>query len=100
MPVCLVDALAALLTANVSAGPELPIRAVIVEAFAFSRPPRATPAVSASAATMTATSDARQRAGRVIRCTFTAGSSFELATTPGVGRVLRRSAPILEALSE
>ena len=33
IPVCLVNALAALLTANVSAGPELPIRAVSVVAF-------------------------------------------------------------------
>ena len=33
IPVCLVNALAALLTAYVSAGPELPIRAVIVVAF-------------------------------------------------------------------
>jgi len=32
MPVCLVNAFAALSTANVSAGPELPIRAVSVVA--------------------------------------------------------------------
>src|SRR6476659_10705945 len=96
IPVCFVTALAALLTANVSAGPELPIRAVSVVALPLWREPRAVPAVSASAATMTSKSAARGREVRLFRCAFTTefllgaiensvGGARRLADRPGGG---------------
>src|SRR4051795_6459203 len=71
LPVCLLQAAAALFTANVSAGPELPIRAVTVTALLRVGEPRAAPTATASAQTVTTTSATRQRAIRVFRCAFT-----------------------------
>src|SRR4051794_19967950 len=68
IPVFFDHAFAALLTANVSAGPDVPIRAVIVVADALPREPSAALAVRASAEMMTAASAVRQR---VIRCECT-----------------------------
>jgi hypothetical protein len=81
MPVCLVNACAAFLTAYVSAGPELPIKAVSVVAWLLRDEPSAVPAVRASAATMMITSTALERAMRGFRCGFTTSSSFELSRT-------------------
>src|SRR3954447_11562522 len=71
LPVCLLQAAAALFTANVSAGPELPIRAVMVTALLRVGEPRAAPTATASAQTVTTTSATRQRAIRFFRCAFT-----------------------------
>src|SRR5919198_1053062 len=71
LPVCLLHAAAALLTANVSAGPELPISAVSVTALLFAGEARAAPTVTASAPTVMTASATRQRAIRVLRCAFT-----------------------------
>src|SRR3954452_15205929 len=71
LPVCLLQAAAALFTANVSAGPELPIRAVMVTALLRVGEPRAAPTATASAQTVTTTSATRQRAIRIFRCAFT-----------------------------
>ncbi len=93
IPVRLVNALAALLTAYVSAGPELPMRAVSVFAFPLCWEPRAVPAVTASAATMTSMSTARERAMRVFECAFT--TEFLLGAIEsgvGIGRGTGRSA--------
>src|SRR3954451_11074431 len=71
MPVRLVNALAALLTANVSAGPELPIRAVRVVALPDTGDAMAAPTATASAQTATTTSARRQRALLVSRSSCT-----------------------------
>src|SRR5690348_2781132 len=67
IPDCLDQALAAFLTAKVSAGPELPISAVSVVALLRAGEPSATPAVMARAATVTAASESRQRTVRKVR---------------------------------
>src|SRR5690242_7533491 len=72
LPVCFDQARAALLTAKVSAGPELPISAVIViPALWLCCPATATPVVRASAATATTSVATCQRTPRVVRCAFT-----------------------------
>src|SRR5437868_7042470 len=71
LPVCLLHAAAALLTAKVSAGPELPIRAVRVTALLFAGEPRAAPTVTASAQTAMSGTAIRQRGIRMFRCAFT-----------------------------
>ena len=53
MPVCFVNAFAALLIAKVSAGPELPISAVSVVALLFVGEPMAAPTATASALIVT-----------------------------------------------
>src|SRR5690349_20332348 len=70
LPVFFAQAAVATLTAFVSAGPELPIRAVIVTAFLLAGEPSAVPAVTASADTAAARS-ALQHAIRNLRLTFT-----------------------------
>src|SRR4029077_8246833 len=71
LPVCLLQAAAALFTANVSAGPELPIRAVMVTACVRAGAPTAAPTATASAQTVTTVSARRQRATRVFRFAIT-----------------------------
>src|SRR3954454_17192720 len=90
LPVCLLQAAAALFTANVSAGPELPIRAVIVTALLRVGEPRAAPTATASAQTVTTASATRQRAIRVFRCAITKRSP-SLGTIEKGERAVRRS---------
>src|SRR3954451_1046778 len=71
MPVRLLHALAALLTANVSAGPELPIRAVMVVALLDPGDAIAAPTATARAQTAATTSARRQRALLVSRTSCT-----------------------------
>src|SRR3954447_198253 len=91
LPVCLLQAAAALFTANVSAGPELPIRAVIVTALLRVGAPRAAPTATASAQIAMAGSAIRQRAIRMLRCAFT--NRFLLGDIENGGRAGRRSGP-------
>src|SRR6476619_3090648 len=76
LPVCLLQAAAALLTANVSAGPELPISAVTVTAWLRVGEARAAPTATASAQTVTTASATRQRALQFFRCAFTSEISL------------------------
>src|SRR4051795_8532771 len=71
IPVRFDQACAALLTAKVSAGPELPINAVIVVALVLAVEPRAAPTATASAPTVTTANVRRQRATGVVRCACT-----------------------------
>src|SRR3954463_6659001 len=71
MPVRLLHAFAALLTAKVSAGPELPIRAVMVVALLDPGDAIAAPTATARAQTAATTSARRQRALLVSRTSCT-----------------------------
>src|SRR3954471_17740171 len=71
MPVRLLHALAALLTPKASAGPELPIRAVMVVALLDPGDAIAAPTATARAQTATTTSATRQRALLVSRTSCT-----------------------------
>src|SRR6478672_1509320 len=84
LPVCLLQAAAALFTANVSAGPELPIRAVSVTALLRVGAPRAAPTAMTGSAS-------RQRAFRMLRCAFT--NTFLLGDIENDERAGRRSWP-------
>ena len=92
MPVCFVKALAALLTAKVSAGPELPISAVSVVAWLLVGEPTAAPTVDGERADH----DDRQRRG----ASGNSGCAMRMHETSSLGKLSRTTNEPADAITE